>query len=110
MPLAGNNNCPTSGDIRAAVYALLRRVVKPEIKQNVDYWITRCDEIVKNGERSLKELAPEMFWPLPVPLVARVIGRGKIANLTLPPPPHFIFWLSFNLIHKGFNFVIIIGL
>ena len=96
MPLAGNNNCPTSGDIRAAVSALLRRVVKPEIKQNVDYWITRCDEIVKSGEPSLKELAPEMFWPLPVPLVARVIGRGKIANLTLTPPPSLYFLVKFQ--------------
>ena len=65
-PLAGENTpIPTTAVFRAALSALMRTAVKPEMKANLLTLTARWKEIRERGEAALIHKMPELVWPEP---------------------------------------------
>ena len=79
-PLAGNDMpIPPTSDFRAAIAALLRKAVRPEIKANTVTLHARWDEIKEGGEAALlAPKSPDLIWPAPSTPVNNPQGRTLV--------------------------------
>lgn len=90
-------NLPPAQALKAAIAALLRRVVKPECKQNHNTLLPRWEELKAEGESTLKDLTPELLWPLPKDPAPQHLGRTNITFHLNPSPPTVHALISFYL-------------
>ena len=54
---------PSGHDLRSALSAILRSAVMPEVKQNLQSFNLRCQELLTKGVDSLKLIQPPVLWP-----------------------------------------------
>lgn len=70
-------NHPSGQDFKVAIAALMRRTTKPECKLNHNMLLPRWEEIQSEGDSLLKDLTPDLIWPLPTATPPH-LGRNNI--------------------------------
>lgn len=104
-PLDEAPNVPQTSAMIAAISAMLRKAVRPEIVQNSTNLYKRLQSLLNHGVSKLKDQPLDFIWPLPVALVTAPHDSGRtLLPLFLPlfvcaptSPPLVISPISFSL-------------
>ncbi len=73
-PLSDLGPFPSGTDLRSALSAILHSAALPEVKQNLQSFNLRCQEILAKGVNSLKFCPPPVLWPAAPGPAAQPIG------------------------------------
>ena len=101
-PLEEAPNVPLSSTVLAALSAMLRKAVRPEIVTKYNKLLERMQELLDHGVSKLKDLPLEFIWPLPsVPSTSQLSsGRSSSPPLVFLSSPPLL--LTFSLL-TGFH-------
>ena len=86
QPFASLPNHPSAQDLKAAISALLRKTTKPECKMNATMLRPRWEDILNEGLSLLKDLTPDLIWPLPRATTANQGMNSILFSYSTPPP------------------------
>ena len=78
QPFSSLPNFPSLLELKAAVTGVLRKLTKPECKKNHTTLLPRWEELISEGEVALKELTPDLLWPLPKDAPSPPLGRVNL--------------------------------
>ena len=86
-PLDEAPNVPQSSAMIAALSAMLRKAVRPEIVQNYTNLYKRIQSLLDHGVSKLKDQPVEFIWPLPASSVTTPHDSGRTLSPPFPPSP-----------------------
>ena len=95
VPLEEAPNVPLSSAVLAALYAMLRKAVRPKIVTEYNKLLERMQELLDHGVWKLKDLPLEFIWPLPSVPSTSQLSSGRSSPL---PLLYFIFLSSYWLL------------
>ena len=82
-PLGDSDNFPSALTLTAAISAMLRKAIKPDLYSKSSKLLDRCQLILDNGASKLRNPPLDFIWPLPNSSASTTEGW----SLSWPPPP-----------------------